>query len=338
MSLLESRSSWTFKRQREKCQCYLRWTSSKLLLDEIKATIKRSVDTPSTSISLSEEASSFPFMELPIEIRIMIYRQHFHQPRYAFKGSELCPAGNLCRFAIYNVNVPVGKLITVSKCVYNEAMPIYFGEKEFKCLNVRCMRRFLTYLGPIQRNHIRHICFDIWSDYDVSSQEQGVHDTFQLLSQCTRLRRLEIPREELYSYATDAVFTKTISALTDCLSKNHRITRHDTSSFRYEEKYQLAVGAIVKTTLELAKKEHPAVPDLADQESVPGVARTGFSRPAPETRDSSNHVPAEEPLWQSCPVLQPCINEYPDGPEEDDDDELEDDPHLELPRIYNNFT
>lgn len=282
MSLLESPSSWTLKRQRSKCQCYLQWTSSKLLLDEIKATIKRSVNTPSTRITLGEEASSFPFMELPIEIRIMAYRQHFHQPRSAFKGSELCPAGNLCPYNIYNANVPVGKLIMASKSVYNEAMPIYFGRKEFKCLNIAYMQRFLTYLGPIQRNYITHISFDR-SLYDGYSWEQGVHTTFQLLSRCTRLRRLEISQEELYYHATDEVFTMTISALIDCLSEIYCITCHHSSSFTYRDRF--AFGTIVKTTLELAKK-HSAVPNLANQESVTGLVRTDFSRSGPETRET----------------------------------------------------
>ena len=322
MSLLEDASYWTLRWQKSKCKCYQQWTSNELLLDEIKASIKRSVNTPSTTITLRKEVPSFRLMELPIEIRIMVYRQHFHQPRDAFKGSESCPAGNVCPYSIFNANVPVGKLIMASKSVYNEAMPIYLGDKEFKCSDFAYVRRFLTYLGPIQRNYITHISFDFFL------QKHGVHTTCQLLSQCTRLRRLEFSHQEQHSLNDNTIRRSNIEALIDCLSKHYRITRHDSLPFTFQTLSPLDKIIETKTTLDLAKKYSAAHKQgVPNKESVTGLVRTDFSRPGPKTRRSS-YVPPEKSLWQSYLGLQPGIC----------DDWGNDIYSHQTPRIYNNFT
>lgn len=123
-----------FRAQRKKCHCACLWESDALLLNEINAIINRSKVTPAGSSSYGEEASKFAFMKLPLELRVMIYQQHFLQSRDAFTGSKSCAAGTMCPYGIYNANIPVGELLLVSKTIYNEAMPIYFGTKDLKFL------------------------------------------------------------------------------------------------------------------------------------------------------------------------------------------------------------
>ena len=324
MSLLETPSYWTLWQQKTNCKCYEQWTSNELLLEEIKASIKRSVNTPSMTITLRKEAPSFRFMELPVELRIMVYRQHFHQPRDAFKGSESCPAGNVCPYGIYNANVPVGKLIMASKSVYNEAMPIYLGDKEFRCFDLNYVRRFLSYLGPIQRNYITHISFDFRTETKVN------YTACHLLSQCTRLRRLEISHDGHFN--VHGVDRSNIEALIDRLSKYFLITRHDSFPIAFQPDI-LRFIIETKTTLDLTKKHSAAHKQgvnlkANNKQPVPGFVRTDFSRPGPKTRTSS-YVPPKKSLWQSYLDLQP-------GARSDWDSHAF--YSLEHPRIYNNFT
>lgn len=107
-------------------------------------------------------------MELPLELRLMIYKCHFLQDGTFPKWQQNCPARDMCSAKTYNLNVPVRMLWTVSKQVYHEAMPIYFQSKQFCFDQPSKVVDFVQTIGPYHRPHITRItlhmhCLDDYS-------------------------------------------------------------------------------------------------------------------------------------------------------------------------------
>ena len=137
--------------------------------------------------ALSESTAFFPLMDLPVEIRIIIYRFHFLQPSDDRTGGPLingvCLAGDCCPLRRCNGDVPVRMLFMASRAVYEEAMPLYFQTKTFQFFYTG-LSSILSTIGPRHHQHISKIVFVYGS---VKTSED-----FPLLKDCPALKELTI--------------------------------------------------------------------------------------------------------------------------------------------------
>lgn len=151
-----------YVKQRLQCVCprpHNRWEIEQLQIKEMMAFYE--IPNPRTlSATLSTIEASFPFMKLPPEIRIMIYKLHFFQPADGDTRQRFCDAGEFCRFRRCNNDVPVRMLFVLSKAIYAEAMPLYYRTKTFHFFHCR-VASFLAKIGPDQRQHITKIAFNL---------------------------------------------------------------------------------------------------------------------------------------------------------------------------------
>ena len=137
----------------------------------------------------SESKTAFPLMNLPMELRIMIYMFHFNRLDDRQRhGLEFCFAGDFCPFRRYNNDVPVRMLLMVSRAVYEEAMPLYFRKKTFRFLH-NGLAPILRTIGPRHRRHISKIVFL----YNVVKTAED----FPLLKDCPALTELIILVDEV---------------------------------------------------------------------------------------------------------------------------------------------
>ena len=128
-----------------------------------------------------------PFMKLPLEIRIMVYKLHFLQPPDCETAAPLwdgqCSAGNSCSRTTYNGKVPVRTIFLVSRAIYEEAMPLYFQMKTFEFLHTG-MYNTLGIMGPQERQHVSKIVF-VYDSVKTS-------EDFPLLRDCPSLKELTV--------------------------------------------------------------------------------------------------------------------------------------------------
>lgn len=197
-----------FVAQRTKCKCKrIDWCRATIALDE----------TLESFAPRFQRSGIFSFMELPIELRLMIYAYHFSQPPIKIYGTELCSAGNMCPNNIYNANIPVGKMILASKMVYNEALCIYLQNKGFMFWSSRNMFVFVDRAGPFQRDYITSLAFGI-ENYNEVIDALAIS---RLAVQCKSLRKLSVmvytgfPLPGRINHMTERERFKTLS-----LSKN----------------------------------------------------------------------------------------------------------------------
>lgn len=114
----------------------------------------------------------------------MVYGFHFSQAKTPGTMGEFCPAGDGCPNRVYNEHIPVRAIILVSKTIYAEAMPMYYGSKQFRFKNVSTLQMFLQVIGPRQASYIQHISFTYWGI--------GASQAFSRLGKCISLRTLNI--------------------------------------------------------------------------------------------------------------------------------------------------
>ncbi|KAL9025396.1 MAG: hypothetical protein Q9196_005770 [Gyalolechia fulgens] len=140
--------------------------------------------------------STFPFLRLPPELRMMVYQHHFHQKPDHRGGMyclspKTCGVGqSVCRVAQVNDLVPLQKLWLSCKTVYYEAMPIFFSTRKFEFDNIEHLGQFLATIGPYHRQHLTSIAFDY--EKSGSTEAFDVHEAFRLLGECPNLKRLSI--------------------------------------------------------------------------------------------------------------------------------------------------
>ena len=153
-----------------------------------------------TTVHTPDEQSSFPFMELPVELRIMVYNYHFFQPvEHPREGCDaiphgdwdLCaPGGPACLHGITNGNVNLGNLWAASKTIYHEAMPIYFSRHHFQFPTLERLGKFLITISYYQRQYITKLSFVYrWKR---SVPNFHVQESLRLLLQCPNLIELGI--------------------------------------------------------------------------------------------------------------------------------------------------
>lgn len=153
-----------------------------------------------------QERLGFPLMRLPLEIRLMIYKDHFNQVGEPLDPEFVCRAGPLCRFLRVNQGVPVRKLLFVSKSVYQETMPLYFRTKNFKFRSPRSLANFLDIIGKYQRQHVTTITFRV--------SEIFLKQASKKLFECPSLENLTL-------------------GIPDCYFKNSSIALMDTPGLKH---------------------------------------------------------------------------------------------------------
>lgn len=119
----------------------------------------------------AQERLGFPLMRLPLEIRLMIYNEHFNQAGETVESEFVCPAGPLCRLLRFNQGVPVRKLLFVSKSIYQETMPLYYRTKNFNFCMPSSLASFLDVIGKFQRQHITTITLRLREDFTQASKK-----------------------------------------------------------------------------------------------------------------------------------------------------------------------
>ncbi|KAI4186559.1 MAG: hypothetical protein L6R41_003407 [Letrouitia leprolyta] len=153
---------------------------------------------PSAETVVTEDSprtpSTFPFLKLPPELRMMVYKFHYfqkpshdnfcYQPSICGRGQPPCSSGYV------NNRIPLQKLWVASKLVYHEAMPLFFQTRNFKLGNIEPLGAFLVTIGPYHRQYITSISFRYEKDRDTGAFE--VQQAFRLLGECPNLTQLTL--------------------------------------------------------------------------------------------------------------------------------------------------
>lgn len=108
---------------------------------------------------------------LPPDVRYLVYEYVFRERVHDMS-------------ARHNPRGPPEKLWTVSKTLYQEAMPFHFKRRTFHFSSVTDLGGFLSGIGLYNRQFISSIAFD-WSG-------AGAPEAFMLLGSCSALERLDI--------------------------------------------------------------------------------------------------------------------------------------------------
>ncbi|KAL8975784.1 MAG: hypothetical protein Q9205_008079 [Flavoplaca limonia] len=166
------------------------------------------------SIDPTEEQAPFPFMKLPAELRVMVYKDHFFQSAEHLAGhcefarQRACGSGGpACRLGIVNEYVHLGNLWITSKAIYREAMPIYFGTHDFHFFCIGDLFKFLTTIPYYHRQHITKLSFVYTNGCRIPKSARidnfDIHQAFRLLSECPNLIELGIC---LSGFKTNRIF------------------------------------------------------------------------------------------------------------------------------------
>ncbi|KAI4116884.1 MAG: hypothetical protein LQ345_002770 [Seirophora villosa] len=169
---------------------YFLFMSQQAMVAELEAMERVVRDTPEPI------TSPFPFMKLPPELRIMIYKYHFFQP-FDHRANAQCwdkqecePGGAGCPVACINNGEPLHNVFMTCKTVYHEAMPLYFSKRDFHFEKLEHLGRFLANIGPYHRQHLTSIIFDY--EKIGTTPIFHIHEAFRLLGDCPNLRKLVI--------------------------------------------------------------------------------------------------------------------------------------------------
>lgn len=136
------------------------------------------------SDKIGRGADPFPFMELPIEIRLMVYGEHFLQPK---EVSQILPPiwdGGECMVAQFAHSVPLQMLFRVSKGVHEEAVPLYFRIKPFRFSSLMTLVKFLENAG--------RVCFQNLTSITFTYQGWYAAKAFKGLGECLALESVSI--------------------------------------------------------------------------------------------------------------------------------------------------
>ncbi|KAI4131994.1 MAG: hypothetical protein LQ338_000978 [Usnochroma carphineum] len=145
----------------------------------------------------------FPFMKLPPELRIMVYKLHFSQTSYRLTNcncwsKDRCRAERSSRHFIcgatnsvpFKANIVRPHLLMASKTIYHEVMPTFFSSREFCFDSVEILGAFLTQIGPYHRQYLSTVQFTYEKSGATAMFE--IHEAFRLLGSCPNLRDLSI--------------------------------------------------------------------------------------------------------------------------------------------------
>lgn len=166
-----------------------------ITLSRFLGTMETISDPPApSSLSAKSEAAPtkpFPFMQLPLEIRIMVYKEFLVMPSPIFFGLGLKTQAILRSrnpdTSIKENGIPqtlVCQLFLTSRSIYQEAMPLYFSLNRFHFSNLHVLLVVLSSLKPNCRRQIARISF--------AYQGPSPAKAFKVLSTCVGLRDLII--------------------------------------------------------------------------------------------------------------------------------------------------
>lgn len=114
----------------------------------------------------SQISTSFPFMRLPLEMRIEVYKLYFEKDEENWYG------------------LPTFPLLIACKTTYNEALPFFMRASPLKFTEAGLMGDCLGRMPSFQRQFITHIYF--------SFTGTNARSAFQTLQGCIRLKLLTI--------------------------------------------------------------------------------------------------------------------------------------------------
>ena len=154
------------------------------------------VNPENSTSAQQQDKQSFPFMKLPLELRIKVYEEHLlKQGTIVVKGAlgfgnrevQICP-GYQCRHDYIKTHetfdATVLNLWTVSKATLQESLPLFFRFNRFHFTSVDELLNFLSCIGPTSRRNILSISFT----YEGGAPAQAMRS----LRQCVGLRQLTI--------------------------------------------------------------------------------------------------------------------------------------------------
>lgn len=146
-----------------------------------------------------DEHEKFPFLELPAEIRNMIYSLVLER-----RGHHICLSGKnsgtiqtfwynpegryLSRDSSYSTS-----LMRVNKQISVESTPYLFTRHTFEFIDSTMMQRFLEYIGPERTKSLVSVL--VKQQYAVS-----IRQAYDLLSPATSLNKLEIHSSNWYPH------------------------------------------------------------------------------------------------------------------------------------------
>lgn len=116
---------------------------------------------------------SFPFMKLPSELRIMVYKQLL-----IWQERKLV-------FSLRSLPRWAKALVLVSKQIRQEAIAIIFGRISIDAFGFQMLADFLYRIGPDCCNAIKEVTIRYWPREDDNK-------AFKLLAKCASLRKLNI--------------------------------------------------------------------------------------------------------------------------------------------------
>jgi len=146
-----------------------------------------------------DEHEKFPFLDLPAEIRNMIYSLVLERPGYHIRLSGkhsgtiqtfwYNPKGRyIPRDQVYSTS-----LMRVNKQISVESTPYLFSRHTFEFTDSTMMQRFLEYLGPERTKSLVSVVVN--QQYAIS-----IRQAYDLLSVATSLTKLEITTSYWYPY------------------------------------------------------------------------------------------------------------------------------------------
>ncbi|MCJ1227530.1 hypothetical protein MMC12_004186 [Toensbergia leucococca] len=148
---------------------------------------------------MEEDTNSFPFMKLPVELRIMVYDEHLTrlgtlsgmQVGYTW-NDESAEDDIDDRVPAFPDYPKAAELLLVCKAFYVEASPIFYRENFFHFGDVVEMGKYLESIPLVRRQQITRLSFE----YEGRNRGVGFYKWFQLLNECTALRHLFITASE----------------------------------------------------------------------------------------------------------------------------------------------
>ncbi|KAL8946133.1 MAG: hypothetical protein Q9222_007431 [Ikaeria aurantiellina] len=234
----------------------------------------------------------FPLMKLPLELRTMIYKEALVAPDgldIAFEMGQWHSHAEkpyLCRCNHSEPRLPtIYKAFHVSVALYNETMPIFFGDNRFIFDNLDYMYDFLTGISPNCRRKIRQI--------SVTFHGRSPAKSIKVLQRCTSLQQLSLRIDPLIRWSRGPAAVSLIKATgINNLLKVRGITNLEVTKTGYwniDPSDPTDWEELVEAMQILKKPYHPSVLRLQEKKDYPPekAKRTVFGKTNVRTRSES---------------------------------------------------
>ncbi|KAI5273058.1 hypothetical protein E4T47_03736 [Aureobasidium subglaciale] len=149
--------------------------------------------TKMTSIRINRKRC--PFLEIPVEIRLKIYRLVLKVAGFRLVVGQHGLIAHDENIAVWECHtqmpltmLPLSEFLTllsVNKRVYGESMPEFYHENHFEFSNMVVMKEFLTNMGAERRCHMRNVSVGY---YKLSAAAAGA----RLLTESDTIQRLSL--------------------------------------------------------------------------------------------------------------------------------------------------